>query len=72
MSELGRGDRLRVAIAWALWQKTSMPQRWIAERTGLSTSANVSQQVRRYDQVPAGKLPAKERKWKEMFLRFVD
>jgi len=47
---LPRAHRTRVAIAWALWRRTSVSQRWIAEKVGYRTAANVSQQVRRFDQ----------------------
>lgn len=37
----------RVAVAWAIARQTSQKQAWIAERLGLRTGANVSQQIRR-------------------------
>lgn len=40
----------RVAIAWALHRKTNQKQAWIAEQLDLRSAANVSQQVRRFDQ----------------------
>ena len=49
-----------------------MPQKWIADKTGLKSAANVSQQVRRYDLLPARKLSPQERDWREQFLKFVD
>jgi len=69
---LKRGDRRRVAIAWAIWRQTSEPQSWIAEQTGLKSAANVSQQVRRYDRLPGTQLSAEERRWRRVVLKFVD
>ena len=58
----GRGDPRRVAIAWGLWRKTSVPQAWIAQAVGYRTTANVSQQVRRYDVIET-KGSTEERAW---------
>ena len=70
---LKRGDRRRVAVAWALCRKTTMSQRWIADRTGLSTPANVSQQTRRYDRLILGReLPADHLNWVAQILKIVD
>lgn len=62
--DLKRGDRRRAAVAWAIWRQTSVSQSWIAEQTGLSSATNVSQQVRRFNKMPASKLSKAERKWK--------
>ncbi|MGN6771533.1 MAG: hypothetical protein ACTHJQ_17045, partial [Rhizobiaceae bacterium] len=40
----------RVAIAWALHRKTNQSQKWVAEKLDLRSAANVSQQVRRFQQ----------------------
>lgn len=64
---LKRGDRRKVAIAWAIWRRTSMPQKWIADQTGLKSAANVSQQVRRYSGLTERKLSAEEREWRSIF-----
>ncbi len=49
IKELSRGDSRRTAVAWALWRKTSISQKWIASAVGYRTAGNVSQQVRRYE-----------------------
>jgi REP element-mobilizing transposase RayT len=67
VGSLKRGDHRKVAIAWAIWRRTSMPQTWIADRTGLKTAANVSQQVRRYSGLADRKLSAEERVWRSFF-----
>ena len=38
-----RGDLRRASVGWAISKRTTMPQAWIAEQLGLSSSANVSQ-----------------------------
>ena len=68
---LNRGDRRRVAIAWAIWRRTSVPQSWIAEQTGLRTAPNVSQQVRRYDRLSKSELSTEEKRWRS-YLKIVD
>lgn len=40
----------RVLIAWALATRTEINQRWIADKLGLKSAGNVSQQVRRFRQ----------------------
>ena len=60
---LPRGDVRRDAIAWELWKKTSLPQRWIAERLELRSAANVSDRVRRFDRKDAKQQAVKIRKW---------
>ncbi len=62
-----RGDLRRVAIAWAIWKRTTVPQAWIAEHLGMKTPANVSQQVRCYDQIPTADLSATEKQWRSFF-----
>ncbi len=47
-SEGRQHHRERVAIAWALHRRTNQAQKWIAEKLGLHSAANVSQQVRRF------------------------
>ena len=47
--DLPRGDLRSVAIAWMLWRRTSMPQKWVAEKLALRSAANVSQRVRLFD-----------------------
>lgn len=61
--QMKRGDRRRVAVAWAIWRRTSMPQSWIAEATGITSAANVSQQVHRFERLPADELTPLEQAW---------
>ncbi len=44
---LRRGGLRRVAVAWAVYRRTSLRQSWIADRLGLRSSDNVSAQVRK-------------------------
>jgi ABC-type transport system involved in cytochrome c biogenesis ATPase subunit len=44
---LPRGDLRRVAVAWAVYRRTSLRQSWIADRLGLRSGDNVSAQVRK-------------------------
>ncbi len=44
---LRRGDLRRVAVAWAVYRRTSLRQSWIADRLGLHSGDNVSAQVRK-------------------------
>lgn len=58
----------RVAAAWALHRRTNQPQGWIAEKLGLRTAANVSQQVRRCDSLdpPAFTKCEEWRRWVDL------
>ena len=62
--QMKRGDRRRVAVAWAIWKRTSMPQSWIADATGISSAPNVSQQVHRFERLPVDELSPLEKTWK--------
>jgi hypothetical protein len=57
-------DPRKVAIARAIWEQTVVPQKWLAERLGMRSAANVSQQLRR-NRVNAKRsdLPFFLRKW---------
>ena len=66
-----RGDLRRVAVAWAITRNTTVSQSWIAEQTNLRTAANVSQRVRRFDEVPQQNLTRPVRKWKKEMSKFV-
>ncbi|MFK5922291.1 MAG: transposase [Verrucomicrobiota bacterium] len=50
--QLAKGSVERIAVAWAIYKKTSVSQKWIAKRLGISNAANVSQQVRRFNKSP--------------------
>jgi len=58
------GDYRRMAIAWAIAKQTSVSQDWIAERLGMKSRQNVSQQVRRFDKIPNRNLSKALRDWK--------
>lgn len=60
-----RGDWRRAAIAWAISRETSVSQEWIANRLGMKSRQNVSQQIRRFDQQPTHSLSKQLRQWKE-------
>lgn len=62
-----RKDLMRPAIAWVLARRTTAKQAWIAEVMGLSSAANVSQQVRRFAKIERKRLPTKVRAWMENF-----
>jgi len=66
-----RGDLRRVAIAWVIWKRTSVPQSWVAERLAMKSPANVSQQVRRFDRLSNSNLQPQLRRWKKEVLQFV-
>lgn len=60
------GDWRRAAIAWAIWKRTSVSQEWIAERLGMRSRQNVSQQIQRFEKAPSGDLSKELRNWKKM------
>ena len=62
---LSGADARKVAIARAIWEQTVVPQRWLAERLGMRSAANVSQQLRRHrvNAKRSDHLPLSFRKW---------
>jgi putative transposase len=57
-------DARKVAIARAIWEQTVVPQKWLAERLGMRSAANVSQQLRRHRvNAKRSDLPLSFRKW---------
>jgi hypothetical protein len=71
-AELSDDDLLRlpgseprkVAIAPVIWERTTVPQSWLAEKLMISSPANVSQQLRRGDlSKNRTSLPRKLREW---------
>jgi putative transposase len=62
---LSGADVRKVAIARAIWQETVVSQKWLAQRLGMSSAANVSQQLRRHGGTNAKRsdLPLALRKW---------
>ena len=67
LQSLPRGDLRGIAVAWAICRKTSMPQKWIADRLGLRSGANVSQRVRNFDRKSMKELDPLIRKWKREY-----
>ncbi|MDF2378571.1 MAG: transposase, partial [Verrucomicrobiales bacterium] len=61
-----RGDWTRASVAWRIWKETTVSQSWIADRLNLSSSANASQTIRRFDAVKEKELPTLIRKWKQL------
>jgi hypothetical protein len=59
------GSELRkVAVARAIWERTTVPQSWLAARLTMGSAANVSQQLRRSDlKAQISELPRPLRKW---------
>lgn len=64
---LPRGDLRRVAVAWSLCRRTSLKQRWIADRIGLGTGDNVSAQVRKLYARSKKELSPEIRAWMKRF-----
>lgn len=50
VAELPGSDGRKVAIARAIWQRTTIGQGWLAEHLAMSSAANVSQQMRQLSQ----------------------
>jgi putative transposase len=65
IAALPRGDERRDAIAWALWKKTTLPQRWIANRLNLRSAANVSDRVRKFDKTDPKAQTSEVLKWRK-------
>jgi hypothetical protein len=62
--EISRSDARKVEIARIIWERTILPQSWLAKCLGMGSAANVSQQLRR--RAAAGSsanLPASLREW---------
>ncbi len=53
-----RDIRRPVAVANVLDSRTTVSQKWIAQRLNMKSAANVSQQVRRFLELPGNHLPA--------------
>ena len=65
------GDPRRLMIAEAIWKQTTVGQSWIAERLGMQSAGNVSQQLRKGMERAREKIPkGKMKKWEKMS-RFV-
>jgi len=64
---LPRGDLRRVAVAWAVYRRTSLRQSWIADRIGLRSGDNVSAQVRKLSTRPSEELSPEIQAWMKAF-----
>jgi len=71
LAEGGYGDLRRVAVAWAIARHTTMRQKEIAVALGLRTAANVSQRVKRFDEIEETQLDREIRGWKKKMSKFV-
>ena len=60
------GDTRRGALACLLWRNADVSQTWIANRLGLSSAANVSQQMRRFEATPEKNQSPQLRKWMKL------
>jgi REP-associated tyrosine transposase len=64
LARLSGADARKVAIANMIWEQTVVSQKWLAERLGMRTAANVSQQLRRHGlNSKRSAIPALLRKW---------
>jgi REP element-mobilizing transposase RayT len=64
---LPRGDLRRVAVAWAVYRRTSLRQSWIADRLGLRSGDNVSAQVRKLSTRAIEELSPEIQMWMKAF-----
>lgn len=64
---LPRGDLRRVAVAWAVYRRTSLRQSWIADRLGLRSGDNVSAQVRKLPTRASVELSTEIQAWMKAF-----
>ena len=62
--DLPGADSRKVEIARIIWERTTVPQGWLAKYLRMGSAANVSQQLRRRSAAgPPANLPAPLRKW---------
>ena len=66
MMKLPRGDVRRAAIGWAIHRRCCTSLSWVAEQLNLSSAANASQQIRRFDVRKTNSLPKDIRAWKKL------
>ena len=64
---LPRGDLRRVAVAWAVYRRTSLRQSWIVDRLGVRSGDNVSAQVRKLSTPPSEELSPEIQTWMKAF-----
>ena len=64
IERLAGSDARKVAVAQAIWESSTVSQGWLAERLGMRSAANVSQQLcRARDGSREPELPPALRKW---------
>ena len=64
MNRFPGSEPRKVAIARAIWERTTVPQGWLGERLWMGSAANVSQQLRRsHLKVKAEDLPRPLQNW---------
>lgn len=61
-----RRDHKRAAVAWRIWKETKVSKTWLVDRLGLSSPANVSHVVRRFDQTKEKERNGQVRQWKKL------
>jgi hypothetical protein len=59
-----------VAIAWAISERTTVRQDWIAEHLKLKSASNVSQRVRQHRLRTEKEKSKLERQWEKMSMKF--
>ena len=64
---LPRGDLRRVAVAWAVYRRTSLRQSSIADRLGVRSGDNVSAQVRKLSTRASEELSPEIQAWVKAF-----
>jgi hypothetical protein len=64
---LPRGDLRQVAVAWAVYRRTSLRQSSIADRIGLRSGDNVSAQVRKLSTRASEELSPEIQAWVKAF-----
>lgn len=67
VERLAGSDPRKVTIARVVWERTTVSQKWLADRLGMKSAANVSQQLRRgADAASEKKLPPALRQWRAL------
>ncbi len=70
VASTAKGDWRKVAIAWAISERTTVRQDWIAGLLNLKSASNVSQRVRQYRLRPDVAKSRLERTWEKKWRRF--
>lgn len=70
LAKTPKGDQRKVAIAWAICERTTVRQDWIAARLHLKSASNVSQRVRQYREKNDPTRTKEERIWLKKWEKF--